>query len=207
MKFGIFGGSFDPVHIGHIQLALACRDQVPLDTVCFIPAAQQPLKQEGPYASDDDRLAMLELAIGGIQQMVISRIEIERSGVSYTIDTLRTIAQTQPQDELFLLLGSDALADFPSWRQIKKIIQMATPIIVIRSGGAEIDWNVLADWMPKQRIVQLRQLSIHMPPVDVSSTEIRRRISLGQSINGLVPPAVAEYITQHGLYSDRIHRE
>ena len=200
MRLGIFGGSFDPVHIGHVQLVVTCRDQVPLDKVWLMPAARQPFKLQGPHATDDQRCAMLGLAIADQQRIHVSRIEIDRSGVSFTVDTLREIAVTQPHDDLFLLLGADTLADLPSWREAEVICRLATPIVVSRAGEAPVDFDILAGIVPTGRTEQIRKRRIDMPPVDVSSSVIRRRIADGGSIAGMVPPAVADFIIDRGLY-------
>ena len=117
MRIGIFGGSFDPVHYGHLLLAEMCREQCELDEVRLVPAAIPPHKQGKGRAADEHRLEMLNLAVGGHQSIVAWDVELQRGGVSYTIDTLRTLRAEQPEDELFFLMGADSLFDLPSWRE------------------------------------------------------------------------------------------
>ena len=143
MRLGIFGGSFDPVHDGHLELAVTCRDQAHLDEVRWIPAASQPLKPDGPFASDDDRCAMLQTANAGQEAMVVSRIELDRAGVSYTVDTLREISAAHPGDSLFLLLGADSLVDLPHWREPVEICRLALPLVVSRPDAKVVDFSVL----------------------------------------------------------------
>src|SRR5687767_1841149 len=115
MRIGLFGGSFDPVHRGHLLLAECCWLQARLDQVEFVPTAQQPLKPRGPVAGEVDRAAMVRLAIANRPEFALSLIEIERGGVSYTVDTLRQLRNERPDAELFFLMGADSLADFPTW--------------------------------------------------------------------------------------------
>src|SRR5690349_4586501 len=136
MRIGVFGGSFDPVHRGHVLLAECCRAQAALDRVAFVPAARQPHKPHSPRASDGDRLAMLELAIAGHPEFAASPVELERGGVSYTVDTLRAITAQEPGAKLYLLLGADSLADLPTWREPAAICALATPLAVSRPGWA-----------------------------------------------------------------------
>src|SRR6185436_3214836 len=121
---GVFGGSFDPVHRGHLLLADCCQRQVPLDRVLFVPAAHQPHKPRAPKASDADRLAMLRLATAERAGIEISTVEIDRGGFSYTVDTLRAIAADNSGAELFLLMGADTLADLPTWRDPAAICEL-----------------------------------------------------------------------------------
>jgi nicotinate-nucleotide adenylyltransferase len=196
MRLGIFGGSFDPVHNGHLALARACQRQAALDEVWFTPAATQPLKQPGPHANDSHRLAMLELATAAEPGWKLCRLEIERGGVSYTVDTLRTIHAERPGDSLFVLFGGDALSDLHHWKEPAEIFCLATPLVVRRAGEAPSNLATLNELCTAGNSPR----PIDMPPVDVSSSEIRRRIAAGEPIDALVPLEVGRYITQHGLY-------
>jgi nicotinate-nucleotide adenylyltransferase len=189
MRVGVFGGSFDPVHNGHLKAAEACRAAVPLDRVLFAPAFAQPLKPHGPIASAQDRLRMLELAIEGHSEFRVSTIEIERGGVSYTVDTLRQLSTSRPDDRLYLILGADALADLENWREPNEICRLATLLVVDRLGTAS------PSHLPGANVVH-----VAMEPIDVSSNEIRGRLSRGEPIEHLVPPAVADLIADQGLY-------
>lgn len=199
MRIGFFGGSFDPVHNGHLELACCCQQQVSLDEVWFTPAAVQPLKQRGPRASNADRLAMLELAIAAEPSWRVCRLEIDRGGMSYTVDTLRQIHADRPDDELFILLGIDTLRDIGSWREPEAIFQLARPLIVPRAGSAQSEVPAI---VPPNSGGLIVSRTLDTPASSVSSTEIRARVAAGQPIDELVPPAVARYIAEHGLYRE-----
>jgi nicotinate-nucleotide adenylyltransferase len=200
MRLGLFGGSFDPVHYGHLRLAEQCRAQAELEEVWFMPAAVQPHKPGGPQASAADRLKMLELAVAEISGMRVSRIELERGGVSYTVDTLRAIAKQQPDAELFLLMGADTLRDLPNWREPAEICRLATPLVVHRAGEPAPDFDALAPLVSVGRLAHIRALEVEMPAVDISSTEMRKRVSRGESIDGMTASEVVEFIAAHKLY-------
>jgi nicotinate-nucleotide adenylyltransferase len=198
MRIGFFGGSFDPVHNGHLALARACGQQAALDEVWFTPTAVQPLKQRGPQASNADRLAMLELAISSEPTWRVCRIELNRGGVSYTVDTLRGIRLDRPHDELFIMLGSDTLGDVLSWREPEEIFRLARPLFVRRAGSAMPDVEAIV--MQSISGSQFEPQVVEMPAHAESSTEIRRLVAAGKPIDGMVPPEVAAYIADHGLY-------
>ena len=200
MRLGIFGGSFDPVHYGHLLLAECCREQCRLDRVRLVPAAISPLKQDAHPATAQQRVEMLRLAIGGHQALEVDTREIDRGGVSYTVDTLRELAGEDPPRELFLLLGSDSLADFPRWREAAEICRLAVPIIVRRAGAGEVTLDALAGLVSPQRLEMIGRHQVQMPLVDLSSTDLRRRVAAGQSIRYRTPRAVEKYIQSQGLY-------
>jgi nicotinate-nucleotide adenylyltransferase len=200
MKIGIFGGSFDPVHHGHLTLAECCREQAELDRVWFVPAAHQPFKPDGPFASDADRLAMLELALAPHQAFEISPIEIERGGTSYTIDTLVTFNSLLPDVELFLLLGADSLVDFPNWRSPAAICRVATPLVVNRGGEPAPNFELLDQIVTPERIERIKAAQVEMPPMEHSSSDIRRLVAIDGDWEHLVPAGVAAYIRDHRLY-------
>ncbi|MAT68784.1 MAG: nicotinate (nicotinamide) nucleotide adenylyltransferase [Planctomycetaceae bacterium] len=204
MRLGVFGGSFDPVHLGHLQLARSCARQAALDRVLFVPAAQQPLKPAGATAAAADRLAMVQTAVAAEEAdavlLAVSTIELDRAGPSYTVDTLAALAQEHPGAELFFLMGADSLADLPQWRDPRRICELATPLVVARAGEAPPDFDVLAPYATAERLEQIRGAMVHMPPAPISSTDIRRRIAAGRPWQDLVPAAVAQYIEARGLY-------
>ena len=138
MRLGVFGGTFDPVHVGHLAIARAALEAVPLDRVLFVPARRSPLKERGPFASEADRLAMLETAIADEPRFSLSHAELEREGPSYTVETLERLAG---DDELFLILGSDALADFPRWKDPERIARLVTLLVADRP-GAPTPWRM-----------------------------------------------------------------
>jgi nicotinate-nucleotide adenylyltransferase len=199
MRLGIFGGSFDPVHDAHAELARSAQRQVALDEVWFTPSAIQPLKSRGPHATDAQRLAMLELATADEPSWHVCRLEIDRGGVSFTVDTLRAIHAQRSGDELFFLLGADALDDVADWREPAEILRLATLLVARRAGGRAPDLSVLEAALRQGAAFNSPQL-IDMPAMDTSSSDIRLRLAAGQSIYGLVPPAVADYIGDHQLY-------
>jgi len=200
MRLGLFGGSFDPVHYGHLLLAEYCREQAQLDQVLFMPAAIPPHKQEQSLSAADDRVTMLELAVGGQPAFVVSRLELDRGGVSYTVDTLRELQTADPQAELFLLLGADSLADLPNWREPAEICRLATPLVVRRRGVAELDYSVLEPFVAPDRVELFRRSQVEMPVIELASREIRRRVSAGASIRYQTPRAVEKYISSNRLY-------
>ena len=202
MRIGIFGGSFDPVHYGHLLLAEYCRAQCDLDEVWFVPAAVAPHKLDGETASNAHRVQMLELATASNPAFRVSQIELERGGVSYTVDTLKAIHDDQPEAELFLLIGGDSLNDLPTWREPKAICELAWPTAVGRVGSPPVDYQSLATVMKKDRLEQARQYAVAMPLVELSSSEIRRRTQSGESIRYQTPDAVSEYIQSERLYRD-----
>ena len=200
MRLGIYGGSFDPVHYGHLLLAESCREQLQFDEVWLIPAAVPPHKQSLGRASGKARLQMLELALAGNEQLRPSSLELDRGGVSYTVETLAAISQQQPQAELFLLLGADSLHDLPSWREPRRICELALPAVVRRGGAAEPDFTVLQPLVTSERLNQIRAAQVPMPLIELSSTDLRLRAAQGLSLRYRTPRAVEKYIETHGLY-------
>jgi len=201
MRLGLFGGSFDPVHRGHLELARCCQAAARLDEVWFIPAATQPLKERGPVASDLDRVAMLGLAVVDEPTWRVSEIELGRGGVSYTVDTLRAIQLQQPHAELFFMMGADSLHDFPRWREPEEILKLATPLVVARAGEPPPDFTSLGGLCSGDRIEAIRAAQVPMPATPISSSEIRSRAARGESIAELVPPVVRQFIQDQKLYA------
>ncbi len=199
MRIGLFGGSFDPVHLGHLILAEQCREQARLDEVWWIPTAVSPLKQQGPVASDRQRLEMLELAVAGHSAFRVVDVELKRGGTSYTVETLETFRQEYPDREFFLLLGSDSLASFARWRDPSRICDLATPLVYARP-DASIAWNSLSPFVAPEQLREFAELAIESRLIDISSSDLRERIRQGKSIRYLVPRAVEQYITHHKLY-------
>jgi nicotinate-nucleotide adenylyltransferase len=200
MRLGVFGGSFDPPHEGHLLLADCCWRLASLDEVAFVPAAQQPLKPLGPIASDADRLAMLRAAIAGRAEFSASSLEIERGGVSYTVETLRALKRARPATELYFLMGADSLGDFPAWLEPATICELATPLVVRRAGSPAPDFSKLAPFVSPQRLSEITAAEVEMPLTPISSSEIRRLIAEGGDWRAMVPKAVAGYIEGRRLY-------
>ena len=200
MRLGIYGGSFDPVHYGHLLLAETCREACRLDEVWLIPAAKPPHKLDRELTPARQRVEMLELAVTGSEHLKVSSLEIERGGVSYTVDTLRDIAQGHPGAELFVLMGADSLRDLLTWREPAEICCLATPIVVRRSGVAEPDLSSLAGLVSAERLAEIQSLQVQMPIIELSSTDLRTRAAAGKSLRFRLPRAVEQYIHAHGLY-------
>jgi nicotinate-nucleotide adenylyltransferase len=199
MRLGVFGGSFDPIHYGHLLLAECCRDARRLDRVLFMPTAVPPHKQDCVLSAAEHRVAMIELAIGGNPGFAVSRYEVERGGVNYTVDTLAHLHAEQPDAELFFLMGADMLVDLPHWRNAARVCELALPIVV-RRGAAEPDFECLRTIALPERVAEIRRQQVEMPAVALSSTEIRRRVAAGQSVRYQTPAAVEQYLLGHGLY-------
>ena len=200
MRLGIFGGTFDPVHYGHLLLAEYCREACALDKVWFVPAAVAPHKQGREHSPAEHRVAMLKLAIGGHEAFEVCTLETDRGGVNYTFETLEAIRREHPYDELFLLLGGDSLADLPSWREPGRILELATPVVVSRPGAPPPDWNSLAGFASPDRLTEFAKHLVVLPQIGISGTDLRRRVSDGKSIRYQTLRAVEMYIKEQGLY-------
>ncbi len=192
------GGTFDPIHLAHLILAEQARVFLGLDRVLFVPAGAPWRKADRRIAPVADRVAMVRAALAGDPYFEVSLIESERRGPSYTVDTLSVLQrQLGPQAELHFILGQDALADLPNWREPTRIVQLARLAVAARPGCPPPDPTALERAVPG---IRERIDVVPMPQVDISSTDIRRRVAQGISIRFLVPAAVEAYITAHGLY-------
>jgi nicotinate-nucleotide adenylyltransferase len=199
MRVGVFGGTFDPPHVGHLLVAGDAMEQLALDRVLFVPAGTQPLKAGAIAASSAARLAMTRLLVGDDSRFEVDPIEIDRGGLSFMVETLGALSQKWRGAELFLLVGADVLATFDKWQAPERVLELATLAVLTRVDGVPAaELAVEAGTVPalsngSSRIVPTRR-------VDVSSTEIRRRIRAGQSIRGFVPESVADFISSAALY-------
>lgn len=196
MRIGIFGGTFDPPHVGHLLAATDAFEALALDRLVFVPAAEQPLKAGVVSAPAEDRLAMVRLAVGADARFDVDPVEIERGGLSYTVDTLRTLRERwrgDPALALFLLLGEDAVETLPKWRDPGAVASLAEITILTRDAGGRGHPASAPRADGPGRTVRTRR-------VDVSSTEIRDRVHAGKSVRGFVADAVAAYIADRGLY-------
>ncbi len=202
MKIGIFGGSFDPVHLGHLILAEQCREKAQLDQVWIVPTATSPLKPNGPVATSRQRVEMLQLATAGHDQIIVSTIEIERGETSFTVDTLRTLKAERPDDELFLLMGADSLETFDKWRQPKAICELATPLVVGRRGH-DLSSEQLKPFCDDRFAAIIAAQIPELPLIEISSTEIRQSIESRKSIRYLTPRAVEMYIHTNNIYRSK----
>jgi len=191
VRIGVFGGTFDPPHVGHLLVANDAREALELDRLIFVPTGAQPFKVDTPpAASGQDRLEMVRLAIADDANYVVDDAEINRKGLSFTVDTLEHLSERNPAARLFLLMGEDVLASFEKWRSPARIRELATLVAVSRGGLA----GSVAD--PATSAV----LRVSTRRVDVSSTEIRERRRAGKSIKGFVPESVERFIDVRGLY-------
>ncbi len=206
-KIGLFGGSFDPIHHGHLMLAELCRDALQLDQVRFLVANVSPFKTNQKTASNRDRIEMVKLAIGGNPFFELDTREIDRGGVSYTLESVRSIQEEllrkgETETELFLLMGADVLKDIAKWHQPKQLFELITPCVISRGGFGDPAWEHLAPFMSQERLSAAQRLQVAAPQVDISSTNLRSRIGKRLSIRYQVPPAVNTYILAHSLYQE-----
>lgn len=198
MNVGILGGTFDPVHNGHLLVAEVAREQFNLKEVLFIPAGQPWLKVEHAITLAEHRLQMLRLALSDTPYFRISEMEIERPGPTYTIDTINALKKSSnANDELFFILGQDSLMQLPQWHEASELIQLCYLVAAPRPGVKKPDLKALEARLPgiKQRVMLMKQ-----PQVDISATEIRERVARGLSVRHLVPEPVNRYIKEHRLY-------
>ena len=200
MRLGIFGGSFDPIHLGHLLLAEFCRESLKLDRVRFLVANVSPLKTNKQFANNIDRINMVKLAIGGNPSFELDTREVDRGGVSYTIDSVRSIANELPETDLFLLMGADVLKDLDKWRQAHELFQIVTPSVIGRGGFGEPNWEKLKPYVDSTKMTRVLASKIVAPQVDISSTSLKERIRDGLSIRYQVPSSVEMYIRENVLY-------
>lgn len=198
MKIGVLGGTFDPIHIGHLILAEEVRARLNLAEILFVPAGQPWLKVDSPISPAEHRVEMVRLAIADKPYFKLSAMEIERAGPTYTVDTIAELkAQLGTGDELFFILGWDNLAELPQWQQPSRLITMCRLVAVPRPGYPLPDLKALEASIPglSQRVTLMDK-----PEIDISASAIRDRVTQGLSIRHLVPEPVDEYIRQHKLY-------
>lgn len=185
MRLGIFGGSFDPVHHGHLILARAALEELGLDRLLFLPANHSPFKSSTRPATSDDRLAMLRLAIRGEENFAVDDLELHRPPPSYTIDTLRELRTRHPDDEFTLLIGADQAVKFGTWKDPEEIQRLARVAVLDRAGH-----TVTSAWPMVRRLI------------GISSTDLRARVAAGCSIRYLTPDSVCDYISRESLYQN-----
>ncbi|MBJ7306032.1 MAG: nicotinate (nicotinamide) nucleotide adenylyltransferase [Gemmataceae bacterium] len=201
MRLGIFGGTFDPVHFGHLALAEECLAAANLDELWLVPAASPPHKGGKKLSRFDQRKEMLELAIAGNEKFKVEPMEADRPGPSFTIDTLLEIHKRKPNDELFLIIGGDSALEFSTWKDPAKIASLATIIVRIRPGFSMPTEQEFISQLGKELGVVPKVIFVAGPPfLDVSSSLLKERVSNNKSIRYLLPRAVEVYIQQKKLY-------
>lgn len=197
MRVGVLGGSFDPVHFGHLGLAGAAYEQAGLERVIFVPAGYQWRKADRKMASAWDRCEMVRLAIAGQPQFGLATLEVEREGPSYSDVTLEALQEERAGAELVFILGQDALADLPNWHAPERVLELATLAVARRDGNGGPPASEVLPGDLSGRVIWL-----DMPTVAVSATDVRERVRAGRPIEGLVPDAVLDYIAAEKLYRD-----
>lgn len=188
---GLFGGSFDPIHHGHLIVASAVAEALGLDQLRFMPASEQPLKAGEHHSPAGDRAAMVELAIAGTPGFALERAELERPGPSYTVDTLRILRAREPDTQFVVLLGADAAAELHRWREPDALVRLARIAVMTRPGAAAVAGPAI--W----RVVPV-------PAIEISATAVRERVRAGRPVRYWVPDPVADYIAMHRLYLSHV---
>ncbi|HEY7424677.1 MAG TPA: nicotinate-nucleotide adenylyltransferase [Gemmataceae bacterium] len=200
MRIGIFGGTFDPVHNGHLLLAEQCREQGRLDEVWFVPAARPPHKDEPALTRFEQRVEMLALAVAGNPAFRIDELEKERAGPSYTVDTLAELRRRHPTHEFFLLIGSDTLHDLPHWYEPVRVLEQASLLVMARLGSSVLTVEQLRGQLCVPENVPIRLQVVESPQIDISSHDLRRRAAASRSLRYFLPRAVECYIHDKRLY-------
>jgi len=198
-RIGVFGGTFDPVHMGHIIIAEDLREFYGLSRVIFIPARVPPHKAGKAIAPGRHRLAMLKLAVEGREGLEVSDMELKRHGNSYTIDTIRALKKKKGAD-YFFFAGSDSVKFLPQWKEVDELVKECAFVLMIRPGFMLDELSIAAKKLKRETLERLERNLAVVRQVDISSTEIRKRAGAGQPISHLTPPAVAKYIGKHKLY-------
>jgi len=201
MRIGVFGGTFDPVHVGHLIHAEQCRAQAKLDLVLFVPAALPPHKQGRELTPFAHRAEMLTLAISGNAAFCVDEIEKDRAGPSYTVETLTQLHERQPGDEWCFILGSDSLCDLHLWYQPRRILELAELIVVERPDSPVFSVADLKSKLQLPADFGLRYQRVEAPLIGIASRDIRKRLAEGRSVRYMIPRAVEAYIEDKGLYS------
>lgn len=197
VKIGIFGGTFDPVHYGHLLLAETCREQLALEEIRFIPAGNPPHKAGAAISDGHARADMLKLALSGYPEYQVDRRELRRQGPSFTVDTLTEFRTEYPDAELFFLMGADSLVEMPTWRQPERIVELATVVAVNRPGTRLPS----SEWLAAKIGTLAGQIQlISMPGTDLSASDLRQRIRDGRELRFMTPKAVEAFIHQHRIY-------
>lgn len=200
-KIVLYGGTFDPIHTAHIEVALCAGEKLNASKIIIVPARRSPHKNKQPVAADTDRVAMIQLAIKNIKNMEISNIELNRAEPSYTIDTIRQLRKKFGKNcEFDWLLGADMLLDLPKWYKINDLLQECTICLMNRGGYDKPDFDNLKSKLNDKDIEKLKKNMIETPFIEISSTEIRESILNGQDVSKFLHPEVLAYIKRRRLY-------
>ena len=198
LRVGIYGGAFAPIHIGHVAAAKAFMEQMWLDVLFVIPTGKSPHKQMSTGASEADRLEMCRRAFEGVEGVIVSDIEIRRGGESYTVDTLREL--TDSDRRLFMLCGTDMILTLDSWHEPEEIFRLSYPVYIRRESDESLDEKLIEKVTEYRNKFGKNVVRINAPVIEISSSDIRKKIAAGEDISALVPKSVAEYIKEKGLY-------
>lgn len=201
-KIALFGGTFDPIHLGHTEVANVALQRLDADEAIFIPAKRSPLKGRGPTASDNDRLAMIALATESNERFRVSDCELRRSAPSYTLDTVNQFRdELGPKTAIYWLLGADSVADLVHWYRPEELIDACHVAVMYRGGYERPSFEKYLSRWGRQRVEKLQNDVIETPSIDISSTEIRRRLAAGEDVSKMLHPQVATYIRKQNLYA------
>lgn len=199
-RIALFGGTFDPIHFGHLLLAVRAYEVLNLNRVIFIPARQPPHKNK-PFASPANRLEMIRLAINSDQRFLVCDCELTRPEPSYTIDTVRHVQQSLGRDnDLFWIIGSDMLPDLNTWHKADELLDLVNIVVFTRAGHVHTDLSSLSQTLTTSHIKRIEANIIEAPFIDISSTDIRQRLAGNQSVRYFLPAPVADYIATHRIY-------
>ncbi len=197
-RIGLFGGTFDPVHYGHLMAAETCREMLQLDQVRFVPAAVPPHKLNESITDGHARADMLNLALSGYPEFVVDRRELKRTGPSFTVDTLTEFSHELPGAELYFLMGADSLRDLMTWKQPRQIAALATLLVCRRPGVAALEVSQIVEWVGEE--IAARVISVALPGTDLSASDLRQRVRDGKGLRFRTPRAVEVFIEQNKLY-------
>lgn len=200
MRLGILGGTFDPVHYGHLLMAEICRQELQLERVHLIPAGNPPHKPGRKISDGHSRADMLSFAVSGMPEYVVDRRELRRQGPSFTVDTLLEFKREFPEAEQYLMIGADSLRDFLTWKSPEQIAELATIVVCNRPGVLLPSRNQIEEWVGA--LIAKSVVGVSIPGADLSSTDLRDRVRSGRSIRFMTPRAVEAFIQQHRLYLD-----
>ena len=197
-RIGIMGGTFDPIHLGHLAMAEAALEQAELNRVLFMPSKTPPHKRHSDVTAERERAAMVQCAIAYKEQFVYSDMELRRYGLTYTADTLALLQEGTPKCEWYFIMGGDSFFQVEKWYRPEEVMRRAVILAVSRDGVSDEDMEKQKTFLENKYEANIRLLS--MPEMDISSTEIRSKIALGEDVSAMLPESVLLYIEQHGLY-------